>query len=45
LTAPITFTPEDHRPTMSAVIVKYVGGKPVTQETVVLERKAEWLGL
>lgn len=44
LTAPITFTPTDHRPNMSAVIVEYVGGEPVQRETIVLERRDEWLG-
>ncbi len=44
LTAPISYTGTDHRPNMSAVVVEYEGGSIVTKETVVLERKDEWLG-
>ncbi len=44
LTAPITFTPTDHRPNMSAVVVEYVDGRPAHRETIALERREEWLG-
>lgn len=44
LTAPISYSPADHRPNLSAKIYEYRGGRMVLQATAVLERKAEWLG-
>lgn len=45
LTAPITFTKDDHRPNMSAAVFAYKEGKLVFKKTIVLPRKKEWLGL
>jgi branched-chain amino acid transport system substrate-binding protein len=45
LTAPITYTKDDHRPNMSAAVFEYTGGKMVLKKTIVLPRKKEWLGL
>ncbi|GAB4272600.1 MAG: ABC transporter substrate-binding protein [Deferrisomatales bacterium] len=44
LTAPITYTATDHRPNMSAKIYEYQGGQMIFKDTVVLERRADWLG-
>lgn len=45
LTAPITFTPTDHRPNTTLNINKMdAEGKIVTIKTVTLERRPEWLG-
>ncbi|AGW14000.1 ABC transporter substrate-binding protein [Megalodesulfovibrio gigas] len=44
LTPPVSFFPDDHRPTMTSFIYKVEGGKLVKVGTEVLERKAEWLG-
>ncbi|GAB4248781.1 ABC transporter substrate-binding protein [Deferrisoma sp.] len=44
LTAPITYTPDDHRPNMSAKIYEFQDGKMIYKATVVLERRADWLG-
>ncbi|GAB7080738.1 ABC transporter substrate-binding protein [Megalodesulfovibrio paquesii] len=44
LTPPVSFFPDDHRPTMTSFIYKLEGGKLVKVGTEVLERKAEWLG-
>jgi len=43
--AKITFTPTDHRPFMAVNIMEFVKGKLVLKKTMVLPRKAEWLGL
>jgi branched-chain amino acid transport system substrate-binding protein len=43
--AKITFTPTDHRPFMAVNIMEFQNGKLVLKETMVLPRKAEWLGL
>ena len=45
LTAPITYTSTDHRPTMSVRLAEFVGGKMVAKPAIELPRKAEWLGL
>jgi branched-chain amino acid transport system substrate-binding protein len=45
LTAPITITPNDHRPTMTVSLGVFAGGKLVKKATIELPRKAEWLGL
>ena len=44
LTAPLTFTPDDHRANMSTKIYVQENGKMVSKGFVQLERKAEWLG-
>ena len=45
LTAPITYTPTDHRPNTTLNINKMdAEGKIVTVKTVALERRPEWLG-
>lgn len=44
LTAPITFSPTDHRPATSCTIYSVKGGKPYIVKEVKLERKAETLG-
>jgi len=45
LTAPITYTPTDHRPNTTLNINKIdADGKIVTVKTVTLERRPEWLG-
>ncbi|RMG61363.1 MAG: ABC transporter substrate-binding protein [Deltaproteobacteria bacterium] len=44
LTAPITYTPNDHRPNMSAKIYKYENDKMIYVTTIELPRKKEWLG-
>ena len=41
----ITFTPTDHRPFMAVNIIEMEKGKLVVKKTMVLPRKAEWLGL
>ena len=43
--AKITFTPTDHRPFMAVNIMEFHNGKLVLKKTMVLPRKAEWLGL
>jgi branched-chain amino acid transport system substrate-binding protein len=43
--AKITFTPTDHRPFMAVNIMEFHKGKLVLKKTMVLPRKAEWLGL
>ncbi len=45
LTPPITFTPEDHRPTMRCKIYQVQNGKIVPIAELELPRKKEWLGL
>jgi branched-chain amino acid transport system substrate-binding protein len=44
LTAPITYTPTDHRPFMSVILAEFQSGKMVKKATIELPRKAEWLG-
>lgn len=44
LTAPITYASDDHRPSMSAKIYEFDGGKMVYKTTIELPRKKEWLG-
>jgi len=45
LTAPVTYTPTDHRPNTTLNINKMdAEGKIVTVKTVTLERRPEWLG-
>jgi len=44
LTPPITFTPEDHRPTMRCKIYQVQNGKIVPVAEVEIPRKKEWLG-
>jgi branched-chain amino acid transport system substrate-binding protein len=44
LTAPITFTADDHRPSMSAKVYEFEDGKMVYKTTIELPRKMEWLG-
>ncbi|GAB6061995.1 ABC transporter substrate-binding protein [Deferrisoma palaeochoriense] len=44
LTAPITYTPDDHRPNMSAKIYEYQDGQMIYKATVELPRRADWLG-
>ena len=41
---PVTFTPEDHRPTTTAFIMKIENGKYRLVEEVTVERRPEWLG-
>ncbi len=41
----ITYTSTDHRPFMAVNIIQMVKGKLVVKKTMVLPRKAEWLGL
>jgi branched-chain amino acid transport system substrate-binding protein len=41
----ITYTPTDHRPFMAVNIIEMEKGKLVVKKTMVLPRKAEWLGL
>jgi branched-chain amino acid transport system substrate-binding protein len=43
--AKITFTSTDHRPFMAVNIMEMQKGKLVLKKTMVLPRKAEWLGL
>jgi branched-chain amino acid transport system substrate-binding protein len=43
--AKITYTPTDHRPFMAVNIMEMEKGKLVLKKTMVLPRKAEWLGL
>ena len=43
--AKITYTPTDHRPFMAVNIMEMQKGKLVVKKTMVLPRKAEWLGL
>lgn len=45
LTAPITFTAEDHRPTMRCKIYQVQNGKIGPIADVEIPRKKEWLGL
>lgn len=45
LTSPVTFTPDDHRPSTAVRIVEYVGGRMHPLATVDLDRRPEWLGL
>ncbi len=44
LTAPITFTSDDHRPNMSAKVYEFGDGKMIYKTTIELPRKKEWLG-
>jgi len=45
LTAPVTYTPEDHRPNMTFNINKVdAEGKIVPVKTMTIERRPEWLG-
>jgi branched-chain amino acid transport system substrate-binding protein len=44
LTAPITFTSTDHRPSMTTYILEVKGGKLVKAATITLDRRPEWLG-
>lgn len=44
LTAPITYTADDHRPNLSAKIYEYQDGKMVYKATVELPRRSDWLG-
>jgi len=43
--AKLTFTPTDHRPSMTVNIMEMQKGKLVLKQTIELPRKAEWLGL
>ena len=43
--AKLTFTPTDHRPSMTVNIMEFQKGKLVLKQTIELPRKAEWLGL
>ena len=43
--AKITYTSADHRPFMAVNIMEMQKGKLVLKKTIVLPRKAEWLGL
>ena len=43
--AKLTFTPTDHRPSMTVNILEFQKGKLVLKQTIELPRKAEWLGL
>ena len=44
LTAPITYTPTDHRPNMTVNLGTFKGGKMGKIATIELPRKAEWIG-
>jgi branched-chain amino acid transport system substrate-binding protein len=44
LTAPISYTADDHRPNMSAKVFEFQDGKMVYKTTMELPRKKEWLG-
>jgi len=43
--AKLTFTPTDHRPSMTVNIMEFQKGVLVLKQTIELPRKAEWLGL
>ena len=43
--AKLTFTPTDHRPSMTVNIMEFQKGALVLKQTIELPRKAEWLGL
>jgi len=43
--AKLTFTPTDHRPSMTVNIMEFQKGTLVLKQTIELPRKAEWLGL
>jgi branched-chain amino acid transport system substrate-binding protein len=43
--AKITFTPTDHRPSMTVNIMEFQKGKMVLKQSIELPRKKEWLGL
>ena len=45
LTPPITFTPDDHRPSTSCWVGGIKGGKAEIIKEVTLERKPEWVGM
>jgi branched-chain amino acid transport system substrate-binding protein len=45
LTPPLTYTGKDHRPNLSVNIYKLMDGKMELQETVTLDRRADWLGI
>lgn len=44
LTPPISYFPDDHRPTMSVFLYKYMDGQVERIAAPTLERRAEWLG-
>jgi branched-chain amino acid transport system substrate-binding protein len=44
LTPPISYFPDDHRPTMSVFLYEYMDGKVERIASPVLDRRAEWLG-
>lgn len=44
LTPPLSYFPNDHRPTMSVFLFRFEGGKMVKIATPTLERRADWLG-
>jgi branched-chain amino acid transport system substrate-binding protein len=44
LTTPLSYSEKDHRPNMSAKIYEFTDGMMNYRETVVLERRADWLG-
>jgi branched-chain amino acid transport system substrate-binding protein len=44
LTPPISYTADDHRPSMAVRIYEYSGGKMLHRSTVNVERRPEWLG-
>jgi hypothetical protein len=41
----LTFTPTDHRGSMTTNIYQFEGGKLVKKGTITLPRKKEWLGI
>jgi branched-chain amino acid transport system substrate-binding protein len=44
LMPPISYTADDHRPSMAVRIYEYSGGKMLHRSTVDVERRPEWLG-
>ena len=45
LAAPVTYTPEDHRPSTNVNLYQVQGGKLVRLSEVDQPRKQDWLGL